>query len=354
MKTRHLSTRTFRLTIFFFFFLWTLPNLLFSQKIIYADSLDLNSFAYGRHHVKLKIFESGINESIAIPLILIKGKKEGPVLGLTAGIHGNELNGIGVIHQLVEGIEPSEFKGILIAIPGLNSVSIPLHQRRFFDLEDLNRQFPGKQNGHRSQQFAWQINKKILKHLDYLIDMHTASFGRENSFYVRGDFSDETIERMALWQGADIMLNSRGPSTGTGSAGKRTLRAEAMSQGIPAITVEYGNPQVYQPDMIKRGVQGLIATFAGLGMVDVSIQITHPSVRCKSSYWIYTQEGGYLEVLVDLTQKVKKGERIAVIKDPFGNLIKEYLAPEDGIVIGKSSNPVNMSGGRIIHLGIME
>lgn len=334
--------------------LWILPNIIIGQEILITDSLNLSSFGTGRHHIKLKLFESGMSDPITIPIILIKGKEQGPVLGLTAGIHGNELNGIGVIHQLTDAIDPLEFNGTLIAVPGLNSISIPMHQRRFFDHEDLNRQFPGKPDGHRSQQFAWQINQKLLKHFDYLIDMHTASFGRENSFYVRGDFSDQTIERMAIWQGADILLNSKGPSTGTGATGKRTLRAEAMSKGIPTITVEYGNPQVYQPDLIQRGVQGMIATLAGLRMIDVSVQITHPSERCSSSYWIYTQEGGYLEVLVHLKQKVSKGERIAVIKDPFGKLIKEYHAPEDGIVIGKSSNPINMSGGRIIHLGILE
>ena len=75
---------------------------------------------------------------------------------------------------------------------------------------------------------------------------------------------------------------------------------------------------------------------------------------CKRSYWIYMNEGGFLDVIVNLNEKINKGDKIAVVKNAFGKIINEYLAPEDGIVIGKSSNPTNMSGGRIIHLGITE
>lgn len=303
----------------------------------------------------LTMIDNGFSQPISIPVIIFKGKEQGPVLGLIAAIHGNELNGIKVIQESVKEINVNELKGTVIAIPGLNALSISQDRRRFVDEEDLNRNFPGKANGNRSQQYVWQINQKILPKLDYLIDMHTASFGRINSLYVRGELGDEKISQMALLQDADIVLNNKGvPSTGDNIAATRTMRAEAMLKGIPTITVEYGNPQVYQDDMVKRGVVGVKNVMNWLGMQTFATPEIKPAVMCKKSYWIYVDQGGLLDVPVELKQIIEKGELIGVLRNPFGDIIKEYFAPEKGIVIGKSTNPVNIDGGRIIHLGILE
>ncbi len=303
----------------------------------------------------LKMIDNGFSQPISIPVIILKGKEDGPVLGLIAAIHGNELNGIKVIQESVKDIDVSKLKGTVIAIPGLNALSIGQDRRRFVDEEDLNRNFPGKANGNRSQQYVWQINQKILPKLDYLIDMHTASFGRINSLYVRGELGDEKISKMAMLQDADIVLNNKGvPSTGDNIAATRTMRAEAMLKGIPTITVEYGNPQVYQDDMVKRGVVGVKNVMNWLDMQAFTIPEMKPAVMCKKSYWVYVDQGGLLDIPVGLNQIIEKGELIGVLKNPFGDVIKEYFAPEKGIVIGKGTNPVNIDGGRIIHLGILE
>jgi len=303
----------------------------------------------------LKMIDNGFSQPISIPVIILKGKEDGPVLGLIAAIHGNELNGIKVIQESVKDIDVSKLKGTVIAIPGLNALSIGQDRRRFVDEEDLNRNFPGKANGNRSQQYVWQINQKILPKLDYLIDMHTASFGRINSLYVRGELGDEKISKMAMLQDADIVLNNKGvPSAGDNIAATRTMRAEAMLKGIPTITVEYGNPQVYQDDMVKRGVIGVKNVMNWLDMQAFTIPKIKPAVMCKKSYWVYVDQGGLLDIPVALNQIIEKGELIGVLRNPFGDVIKEYFAPEKGIVIGKSTNPVNIDGGRIIHLGILE
>ena len=309
------------------------------------------------HQIKkywLKLFDNGLSHPISIPVIIAKGDDSGPVLGLTAAIHGNELNGIKVIQEVLEQININELKGIIIAVPGLNQVSVTQDSRLFFDDEDLNRNFPGKEKGNRSQQYVWQINDKILSKIDYLIDMHTASFGRVNSLYVRADMDNEKMKQMALLQDADIILKNKGvPSAGDNISATRTMRAEAMLKGIPTITIEYGNPQVYQPEMTVRGVNGIKNVLNWLKMHDFETPESNQAVLCKKSYWIYLDQGGLLEVPVKLNQIVEKDEIIGQLRNPFGEIIKTYKSPERGIVIGKSSNPVNMSGGRIIHLGIL-
>ncbi|MEL6942603.1 MAG: succinylglutamate desuccinylase/aspartoacylase family protein, partial [Bacteroidota bacterium] len=162
----------------------------------------------------LKMIDNGMSQTVNIPVIVAKGKSTYPVLGLTAAIHGNEINGIPIIHEVMNRIDIQNLEGTVVAVPGLNAISLLLHQRRCIDEEDLNRNFPGKVNGNRSQQYVWQINQKILTQIDYLIDMHTASFGRENTLYVRADLGDEKIAKMAFLQDTDIILDNKGiPST---------------------------------------------------------------------------------------------------------------------------------------------
>jgi len=341
----------------YFLFLFVIQVTLSAQSTAQLiEEIDLGNIAPGQLETYwLKIIDNGLSQPISIPVIIAKGKNPGPVLGLTAALHGNELNGIMVIHKVIEDIDINSLKGTIIAIPGLNAVSIPLHQRRYIDKEDLNRNFPGKEKGNRSQQYVWQINSKILSKIDYLVDMHTASFGRENTLYVRADLSDPKMEKMALLQNADIILNNKGvPSANDQISATRTMRAEAILKGIPSITIEYGNPQVFQPEIIERGVDGIENIMSWLEMTDNKIKVGTTATVCKKSYWIYVDKGGYLEVKAQLNQSVKKNDLIAVLRDPFGATIKEYLSPEDGIIIGRSSNPVNMNGGRIIHLGILQ
>lgn len=334
-----------------------IPFVGISQPIIeWQEELDLEKIEPNtKKKIWLKMIDNGMSHPITIPVIIVRGEKPEPVLGLIAAIHGDELNGIKVIQEVVEQIDEKRFQGTLIAIPGINGISIPQHRRRYIDEEDLNRNFPGKEKGNRSQQYVWQINNKVLKKLDYLVDMHTASFGRENSLYVRAALQNDTIRQMAKLQDADIILNSNGlPSTNEQIVATRTMRAEAMLKGIPCITVEYGNPQVYQPEIIDRGKTGIINIMSWLEMIDKAVQYPSDPVRCKKSYWIYVEEGGYLEVTVELKQELKKGDLIGIMRNPFGDILHKYYCPEDGIVIGKSSNPINMNGGRIIHLGIID
>lgn len=319
--------------------------------------LDLSTAPAGKiSKYYLHLVDNGLGQPVYVPIMVAKGREEGPVLGLTAAIHGNELNGIPIIQEVFQQLDLESLRGTVVGVPGLNVISLNLDSRRFVDDEDLNRAFPGKENGNRSEQYAFRIFDKIVRHFDYQIDMHTASFGRINSLYVRADMADEKMAKMAVLQDADIILDNKGiPSAGASAGSPRTLRAEAVLNGIPTITVEYGDPQVYQPEMTQRGVVGVFNTLQWLEMVPpANKRLPEAAVWCKKSYWVYTTQGGLLDIPVELKQQVAKGQVIGVLKNAFGDVIDTYYAPEAGIVIGKSTNPVNMTGGRIIHLGILK
>ena len=295
----------------------------------------------------LEIVKDGMGIPVRIPVIIARGKTDGKTVGVTAAVHGNELNGIPVIQRLFNELDVEQLRGTIVGIPVLNVPSYLRKKRRFLDGTDLNHIMPGKPDGTVSQVYAWRVVDKIVKHFDYLLDLHTASVGRINSYYIRADMSNETVRKMALLQNAQIIVHNP-PSDGT-------LRGTAGELDIPAITLEVGNPNMFQKGMIRDGLTGIHNLLGFLKMTDSEVEDqSTETVICKKSYWIYTDTGGLLAVHPNVTQIVKKGEKLATLRNIFGDIIKEYEAPENGVVIGKSVSPVNQAGGRILHLGIIK
>ncbi len=330
-------------------------SLMAQPKIQSMDSiLQVIDNQAGVYHYWLELTDDVLGQPTAIPVIILNGKSAGVSLGITAAIHGNEVNGIGVVHTLCNQLDINKLSGRIIAFPIINPLGYALHQREFIDGQDLNRIFPGKANGTESQQFVWQLNQQVLTGIDVLFDLHTASFGRTNTLYVRANLEDTTNAQLAPLMGADIVLDSKEASAGNSATIARTLRQEAESKNIPTLTIECGNPQVFQPEIITRSVEGILRAMNHLKMIDYDHQNIPEATHCQKSYWIYTTQGGVLDVVVALNEKVAKNQLIATQRDVFGTIVKQYYAPEVGVVIGKSTNPVSKSGDRIIHLGIVK
>lgn len=292
---------------------------------------------------KLNSVQNALGEHWQIPVMVIKGKP-GPVVGVTAALHGNELNGISIIHKLWDKVEPSDLTGTLVLVPVMNIPGFLNGTREFSDQIDLNRIMPGHPEGTSSDVYAHLLMERIVKHFDFLIDLHTASFGRINSLYVRADMGSEVVARMAELQEPEIIVNKSG--------GKGTLRAEATRLGIHAITVEVGDPHVFQKRHIRSSIFGINNVLVDLGMLDEEKEeIAHSAVVCKDSAWIYAKTGGILRVFPTLIDKVEAGDVIATVVDVFGNIVEKIESPRAGVVVAKATNPVCEVGSRIIHLG---
>lgn len=295
----------------------------------------------------LKIISDGFGNPMSIPLIVARGYKEGPVVGLTAAVHGNELNGIPVIQRLFGELDINELSGTIIGVPVVNVPAFIRKKRRFNDGVDINHIMPGKENGNVSEIYAYRFFNRLVKHFDYLLDLHTASFGRINSYYIRADMDHAATKELALLQNADIIVHNP-PSDGT-------LRGAADALGIPAITLEVGNPNTFQRKLIRSGIEGIHNVLCHLGMIqDIVIPPKKETIICERSYWLYTDMGGILHIPVGLLDILEEGSNIATIRNIFGEKLKVYVAPEKGILIGKSISPVNQSGGRILHLGVIK
>lgn len=320
----------------------TLP----SDTIQPVDELDLTALPTGStYRLRLRMGEDGLGRPVRIPVMVCRGDKPGPVFGITAALHGNELNGIPIIHRLFSSLDPAKLRGTVVAVPVLNIPGFLAHRRTFVDGKDLNRLFPGRPDGDDADRWAHQILNKIVKKLEVLMDLHTASRGRVNSLYVRANMLNETSNRMALLQRPQIIVHNPAPDA--------TLRGQAMELGIPAITVEVGNPSTFQRDMVRSGLNGVRNVMRHFKMLPGRLPVPGPRpIVCERSYWIYADRGGLLTVRPDLATFVEEGEVIARHTNAFGDVLAEYRAPESGVVIGKSVEPVSATGARILHLGI--
>jgi predicted deacylase len=312
---------------------------------IASDRLDLSLVprgTVGRQLVPLA--EDAMGRPIRVPLLIARGKRDGPVLGITAALHGNEINGIPVLHKLFADIDAGRLRGTVVGAVVVNVPGFLDNTRWFHDGTDLNHRFPGLVDGDAPRQYAHRILDRLVRDFDYLVDLHTASFGRINSLYIRADLRHPVTSRMARLLRPELLLHN--------PAADKTLRGAAMELGIPAITVEIGNPQRFQQRYIRRTLQGLRALLGDLGLLAKKRYVEGaPPVVCRRSGWLYTSSGGLLTVLPELLDRVERGEPIARMTNIFGDRLEEFLAPSDGVVIGRSVNPVGGSGARILHLG---
>jgi len=308
-----------------------------------VEAIPKDQISYGG----VDVFEDRIGRRLRVPVITVRGHQDGPVLGITAAVHGNEINGIPTIHRLVESISIKDLHGTIIAIPIMNVPGYLAYSREFIDGVDLNRIMPGAKFGTPSEIYAHNFTERVLRHFTHHLDLHTASFGRVNSHYIRADLNDDDVRELAKIQHADIILHTTGPAS--------SVRQTAMNLNIPSITIELGNPQVFQPHFVSNAITSIRNIMKKLGMItgEIILPETTPVV-CNSSYWTRVNDGGILQIPHELTKRVYKDELMASLYDIYGRLDIEYLVPEDGIIIGKSVNPVVSTGDRIIHLGIVE
>ena len=288
-----------------------------------------------------------------IPVYIMHGAHPGPVLALTAGIHGDELNGVSVVHHLIHGddhiagttddmLDLSKMAGTLICVPAVNVEGLLLASREAPDNRDINRLFPGRADGNQSQRIAEALFEGVVRRADHLIDLHSAPHSRTNLPHVRADFDQPACMELARAFGTQIVLHSPGPNG--------SLRREASTAGTPTILLEAGSAHRFEIDAVRAGVNGVLNVMAHLGMVER--QIHQPAVRLlvRRSKWARAEAGGLLHCLVGAGDHVKKGDTLAHITDPFGASTETVVSPRTGIIVGLAQSPLVRAGDPIANI----
>lgn len=277
------------------------------------------------------------------PVTVVHGTRPGPVLCLTAAIHGDELNGVEIVRRVVNGLDPGQLGGTVIGVPIVNLFGFSRNSRYLPDRRDLNRFFPGSRYGSIAGRIAYSFFTNVVKHCDTLVDFHTGSFDRSNLPQVRADLTLPDVLEFTRGFGATTVLHSAGA--------RGMLRLAAIRAGIPAVTFEIGGPGQLQPGEIAHGVQAIETLLHKLGMTRELPTWQEPQPFFYDSIWVRANAGGLLLSDVQLGQRVARGQRLGVVIDPINNVEREIVSPVFGRVIGMALNQVVLPGFAAYHLG---
>jgi predicted deacylase len=292
--------------------------------------------------------ESSFDSSfLDAPVFVARGIRHGPALCITAGIHGDEINGTEIARRAFSWIDPQELRGTVIVFPMINAAGVRSGNRYMQDRRDLNRGFPGRSNGSVTSLIAHILFTEIRRNCNYLIDLHTGSFSRSNHPQIRVTPNDEPALELARHFGVGIVLIDAGP--------KGSIRREAGDIGIPAIIYEAGEPSRFDLDLIAAGVQGIESVMAHLSMIEGGKEIEVPESRIYTkTAWVRVPQGagGYFFPTVELGQAVRAGDRLGTLIDPLTDRYTAVQASEAGEVIGLAVAQIVLSGYALVHLGV--
>jgi predicted deacylase len=279
-----------------------------------------------------------------MPVFVSRGKQRGPTLCLTAGVHGDELNGVEVARRSFAQLDPEELRGTLIALPAINAHGVRTRNRYLSDRRDLNRAFPGSMGGSVARLIAHAVFSGVLIRCDAVIDLHTASNQRANLPQIRADISDPAIRNLAVHFGLGIVVDGKGPDG--------SLRREAAKAGIPAIIYEAGEANRFQPEEIDKGVRGVRSVMAHLDMI-TSEELEVPGAQIyERSQWVRVEVGasGFFFPTRSLGDTVKTGEVLGSIIDPLTDESAQIISTLDGEIIGMAVSQPVLPGYALFHL----
>jgi hypothetical protein len=283
-----------------------------------------------------------VGGEISTPVIVVAGAKPGPVLCLTGGIHGDELNGVEVVRRSVERAKPEQLKGTLIGVPIVNLAAFRRGSRYLPDRRDLNRFFPGSARGSSAARLARRLFDDVVRRCTALVDVHSGSFHRTNLPQVRGDLRKPEVLKLAKAFGSPLAIHNEG-RTGT-------LRRAATDAGIPTIAYEAGEPMRFQEDAIDLGVSGVRQLLAGLDMLPAADgEVKQPAIYYRSR-WVRSDEGGILAARAKLGDVVEPNQVLGTVFDPISNQKSKIRAPVRGRVIGVALDQLVMPGYAAFHL----
>jgi predicted deacylase len=297
-----------------------------------------------RRSIQLEMGRLYTHAQTAMPVQVICGKRAGPVLFVSAAIHGDELNGVEIIRRLMRIDELKRLRGTLVAVPIVNLHGF-IHTSRYLpDRRDLNRSFPGSLTGSLAGRIAHVFMREIVSRATHGIDLHTGAVHRTNLPQIRANLDDEQTLTMAKAFGAPVIMNS--------AIRDGSLRAAAAERKTPILLYEAGEALRLDEFCIRGGVEGIIRVMRVLGMLRKSRRKPPPEpIMARSSNWVRAPQSGIFRAYAQLGDRVTRDQTIlGVVSDPFGESEQEIRATNSGIVIGRLNLPLVNEGDAVFHI----
>ncbi|NNC90984.1 MAG: succinylglutamate desuccinylase/aspartoacylase family protein [Acidimicrobiia bacterium] len=278
---------------------------------------------------------------VALPVVVLHGSDEGPTVWLSAAIHGDELNGVEIIRQILGVLHPAEMAGTVIAVPVVNVHGFNTGDRYLPDRRDLNRAFPGSRRGSLAARIAHLLMAEVVSRCTVGIDLHTGSDHRTNLPQIRADLDDSPTFELTKTFAPPVAIHSR--------VRDGSLRQAATEVGATTLLYEGGSALRFDQAAIGAGRNGVLRVLASLGMIE-SAEPGGSMLLARSSRWVRAQQSGILHLEVDLGAEIRNGDTIATVFDPFGKRLGRILSKGDGLVIGRTEHPLVNRGDAVAHI----
>jgi predicted deacylase len=311
------------------------PIVIFGESIIPGESKTIN-VEIARLHTTTKL---------NIPVIVRRSKIDGPVVLFSAGIHGDEINGVEIVRQLISKKINRPKKGTIICIPIINVYGFVNKSREFPDGRDLNRVFPGSKTGSLASRFAFHILTEIMPVVNYAVDFHAGGASRFNAPQIRLAQHNEELKILADVFNAPFTLYSKNI---LGS-----FRSASEKLNVKMLLFEGGKSLDINNHIADEGVNGVKRLLSHLDMLDPKhnvIQQKTPTIYIEKSGWVRAKCSGLLHDYNTIGTFLKKGSVLATITDPYGKFERKVKAPNDGYVINANLSPIVYEGDAIYHM----
>ncbi|WP_331374854.1 succinylglutamate desuccinylase/aspartoacylase family protein [Sinorhizobium chiapasense] len=322
------------------------------KKVV--SMLDVNDLEPGKKHL---LYFQGVQmpsgQHWYVSVTVAKGAKPGKRGVLTSGVHGDEISSIYTVQTVMNQLDPAEMSGTDTAVTDVSPPALESMQRRWpnqgrgIDLIDLNRVWPGNENDVTAPgRHAWLLFNRLLRpNADFALDFHTGTTGfGVTDFNVGGMDVPEVKAMVELYPVSQIYDNHVYPGV---------LHNAFMDVGIPAFTPEVGAARVLDLEMISQFVEGTMNVLKHHGIVAGPMGRTAKDVTVfigNSSFPILATEGGIVEHLVKLNDKVEPGQKVAVQRNSFGEVVAEYTSGVSGELIGQRSDAMAEPGNPLVFI----
>lgn len=286
---------------------------------------------------------------IDLPVFAVNGFHDGPTLVISGGVHGAEYASIAAALQLGQQIQPKDIAGQIVILPVMN---IPAFQARSIyvcplDGINLNRVFPGKAEGGKTEQLAYWVFEHVIRQADYYIDMHGGDLVEALApFTIYAETGNIEVDKKSLALAEVYGIRDIVKSTSPGS----TI-AGASAAGIPAILTEVGGQGIWTPDMVQAHVQGVRRVLQWLNIIDGAPIEKMPTRLLDQFVWLSSEVTGYYYPQVQIGDKVTKGQHIGDITSFEGNVLQKVSAPVDGEVLFLVSSLAINRGDPLLSIG---
>ena len=303
-------------------------------------------------------------DTVSLPITVFHGVKPGPVLGMTAGVHGYEYSPILAGQQLIERIDPSKLSGTLILVQIANTGSF-LGRAPFInplDGKNLNREFPGSPDGTITERIADFISKEVISKCTHFIDAHSGDSPEDLIAYMGYYQNDnkpkasETGRAMAEATGFDYIVEFRTTGKDYLKEGNPSLycSAEAFKRGIPAIDFECGRLGLVEPDLVAKITTGVERVMTYLKMTEGTLEDFKGQTYFPKRAYVSSEHDGIFYPSKKAGDYVAKGVHLGYVTDFFGKHIQEVYAPETGVILLIIATPPVNKGESLVGIGIVD